>query len=244
MMEQEGPVREISFKCGRVGLVGTLHLPLARPLAAVIGSHGMLANRMSAKQIALARACNRSGIAYFRFDHRGCGQSQGELALKTILEDRRRDLLAAIDEIRDLLGPDIALGLFGSSLGGTVVLQVAAETGILPIVTVAAPVKMSQISQAAISSLRHQGLIMAAEDREFGFDITACLDGISGIMVLHGGLDDIVPVSNAHIIYERAKEPKRMIILPDSDHAFSRPSLQDRLVGSAHAWLQSHLAGC
>ncbi len=235
-------VRDISFKCGRLELAGTLHLPPGPPRAAVIGCHGMLANRMSAKQIALAGKCTGSAMAYFRFDHRGCGQSRGDLRLAGILDDRRQDLLAALDKIRDLLGPDIPVGLFGSSLGGTVALQVAAETGLHPIVTAAAPVKMDRISQATIASLKEAGLNPGPDYRAaIAFDITSCLDRVSGALVIHGGLDDVVPVDNAHLIYARVKDPKRIVIITDSDHAFGRPSHQKRLVELAHHWLQSLL---
>ncbi len=235
-------VRDISFKCGRLRLAGTLHMPPGTPRAAVIGCHGMLANRTSAKQVALASKCTESAMAYFRFDHRGCGQSQGELRLAGILDDRRDDLLAALETIYAIVGPDIPIGLFGSSLGGTVVLQVAAETGLTPIVTVAAPVKMDQVSQATLAHLKDQGLDLAPGDGSgLAFDITPCLDKISGALVLHGGLDDVVPVDNAHTIHQRVKAPKRIVVIADSDHAFSQPDYQKRLVELARTWLQNLL---
>ncbi|MBR9980379.1 MAG: damage-inducible protein CinA, partial [Desulfatitalea sp.] len=54
-------------------LTGTLHLPDVERPPVVIGCHGLLADRRSPKQIALASALGRLGIAYLRFDHRGCG---------------------------------------------------------------------------------------------------------------------------------------------------------------------------
>ena len=68
----------ISFNSDSLKLKGVLHLPDDGQPPVVIGSHGLYSSGSSPKQIALAEQCNRLGIAYFRFDHRGCGSSQGE----------------------------------------------------------------------------------------------------------------------------------------------------------------------
>ena len=65
-----------------------------RPAPLVVGCHGLLSDRRSPKQTALAGACQRQGMAYFRFDHRGCGESEGRLEEHTTLEARCSDLLS------------------------------------------------------------------------------------------------------------------------------------------------------
>ena len=87
-------------------LTGTLHLPpnAARP-PVVIGCHGLLADRRSPKQIALANALGRLGVAYLRFDHRGCGDSQGHLSAEHLLDDRCRDLYHAMQTLQTLAIP-------------------------------------------------------------------------------------------------------------------------------------------
>ena len=86
----------INFESDGFLLKGMLHLPEADLPPIVIGSHGLLSNSYSPKQITLARECNANGIAYFRFDHRGCGQSNGVFNEVTSLEGRRNDLICAI----------------------------------------------------------------------------------------------------------------------------------------------------
>jgi alpha-beta hydrolase superfamily lysophospholipase len=94
-------VIDIAFLSDDLLLQGTLHLPAAPRPPLVIGCHGLHSNKDSPKQIALARACNRLGLAYFRFDHRGCGRSQGEFEKVTSLSARCRDLRNALDTVRN-----------------------------------------------------------------------------------------------------------------------------------------------
>jgi alpha-beta hydrolase superfamily lysophospholipase len=71
---------EIMFSSDGLCLRGTLHRPSCDLPPVVIGSHGLLSSRRSPKQIALANRCCRYGMAFFRFDHRGVGDSQGPFA--------------------------------------------------------------------------------------------------------------------------------------------------------------------
>ena len=130
---------EIRFDSDDLVLCGTLHLPANDHPPIIIGSHGLYSNRNSPKQIALARACNALEMAYFRFDHRGCGSSQGEFEQVTSLANRCTDLKMAVAAIKNRpeIGPGI--GLFGSSMGGTVCLSTAAMIEANTVVTFAAP---------------------------------------------------------------------------------------------------------
>jgi predicted acyl esterase len=86
-------IKKITFLSDGFKLYGTLHLPPAERPPVVIGSHGLLSSSSSPKQIALARACTAAGIAYFRFDHRGRGKSEGVFKEVTSLKARCTDLL-------------------------------------------------------------------------------------------------------------------------------------------------------
>ena len=101
----------ITFESDGFFLKGMLHLPKTDLPPIVIGSHGLLSNSYSPKQIALARECNANGIAYFRFDHRGCGQSNGVFNEVTSLEGRHNDLISAIKtmQMRKDIGEKIGL---------------------------------------------------------------------------------------------------------------------------------------
>ena len=132
---------QVDFTADRFNLRGTLHLPEVPSPPVVIGCHGLLSDRSSPKQIALAEACNALGLAFFRFDHRGCGESAGRLEAVTSLEGRASDLLHAIRLLESRPGLGKRIGLFGSSMGGAVCLRVAGERQVAAVVTFAAPVR-------------------------------------------------------------------------------------------------------
>ena len=135
-----------SFISGELTLTGTLHLPRVEAPPTVIGSHGLFSSGDSPKQLALAKRCTAHGIAFFRFDHRGCGRSQGDFGRVTSLDSRMDDLRCAVQLIRDHRDTGNRIGLFGSSMGGAVCLALAKSLGARAIVTVAAPVDSVSVS--------------------------------------------------------------------------------------------------
>ena len=106
----------INFKSDGFILHGLLHIPADSVLPpVVIGSHGLFSTSESPKQVALAKECNDNGIAFFRFDHRGCGASEGDFKEVTSLKGRSDDILNALDIIRERHDIGEKTGLFGSS---------------------------------------------------------------------------------------------------------------------------------
>ena len=134
-------------------LAGTLHLPDQRHPPVIIGCHGLLADRRSPKQVALAKALNRIGLAYFRFDHRGCGDSQGDIEAAGLLAARRRDLDHAIGAMQSHADTGPVAGLFGSSFGGTVAMTTGIENPVPAIITYASPVHSGTIDTNAMRNL-------------------------------------------------------------------------------------------
>ena len=65
--EQANRCIEVTFSSNDYRLKGVPHLPSIKSPPVVIGSHGLLSNRDSPKQIELAHRCNANGIAYFRY---------------------------------------------------------------------------------------------------------------------------------------------------------------------------------
>lgn len=225
----------IQFQAGQYRLTGTLHLPENPKPAVIIGCHGLQADRHSPKQIALARACSEVGMAYFRFDHRGCGYSQGDFSKVTSLDARCEDLFQAIDTLgrRDDLGP--LIGLFGSSFGGTTVLKVASRHPVPALITYAAPMESRTIRDAAMKKEDLPPVFEHAPD----FDISSCLSKVSHILVVHGRNDERVPVEHAEIIYQHANAPKDLIIQAGGDHRMSDPNHQRDFTRRFIQWFQN-----
>jgi alpha-beta hydrolase superfamily lysophospholipase len=227
----------ISFSAEGLKLSGVIHLPPDKRPPLVVGSHGLLSSGISPKQIALAGQCNRLGIAYFRFDHRGCGNSEGEFDRVTSLEGRCRDLVAAVEAIKGEIDTEGRLGLFGSSMGGTVCLNVAGDLAADAVVTFAAPIR-SDLKGSQLELSRSEIVFDAARRR---FDITQRLAAISNILVFHGDADDVVPVDHAREIYSLVDQPKQIIIQKQGDHPMSNSAHQKEFVREAALWFKRWL---
>jgi alpha-beta hydrolase superfamily lysophospholipase len=235
--------KDISFVSDGFMLIGKLHLPAAHQPPVVIGSHGLHSSKDSPKQIALARSCNRHGMAYFRFDHRGCGSSQGEFTKVTSLASRCRDLINAVEVIRRHGETGWPIGLFGSSMGGTVCLTVADELGAAAIVTFAAPISSElHRRQLAHSTVDNTGGIFF-DSRKLAFDITNKLSGIKNILIIHGDADQTVMLPHAREIYRLASEPKKLIVQQNGDHRMSNINHQSEFLREASNWFKSGLFG-
>ena len=145
-----------ALTCDDLRLSAVLHRPPTDDPPVVIGSHGLYSNGDSPKQITLAERLNASGIAFLRLDHRGCGQSEGIFEAVTTLDGRVRDLLAAARALEHRMGAPLRLGLFGSSLGGSVCLTVGDEITPFAVATLAAPIQSDTIRmpEASPASLK------------------------------------------------------------------------------------------
>ena len=233
--------KSLSFSSDGFRLSGTLHLPGIHQPPVVVGSHGLLSSGSSPKQIEMARQCSANGMAYFRFDHRGCGQSEGSKSDAADFNGRCRDLQCAIDCLRNNYDLDPKTGLFGSSLGGAICLSVAAVTRVDALVTVAAPLDSSSLIDSA------QGVVPAglstdlALSPRFRFDLSDSLSAISRLLIFHGENDLVVPVSHARKLFEKAGHPKKLVIQENGDHVMSLPLHQKSFMLESLLWFSTIL---
>jgi uncharacterized protein len=223
----------VTFVADGLALSGVLHRPNRPPRAVIIGCHGLLADKSSPKQLEMARCCTAKGLAYFRFDHRGCGASEGVFDAQTTLANRRSDLIAAVRAAAGAVARSIPIGLFGSSLGGTVCLAASRQINPFAMVTLAAPVQSRSVRMPEDSP---GSLIDDMVARRLTFDISADIRATHHILVIHGSMDETVPVENATTIYRLAKQPKKRMILSRGDHRISDRSQQRRLIDAAVGW--------
>jgi alpha-beta hydrolase superfamily lysophospholipase len=230
-------IEEIVFAADEFMLKGHLHLPPVTKPPLVIGCHGLFSDKNSPKQIELAQHCNRLNMAYFRFDHRGCGESKASFEAVTSLDARCADLKAAANMLkaRDDLGDQ--MGLFGSSMGGSVCLAVAGDLAADAVVTWAAPIRSADL-------VRPHADPAAGPDIPFKkspFDISKPLASLSNILIFHSEADETVPLPHAKEIYERVSEPKKLVVFSLSDHRMSQPVHQQAFVREASFWFQACL---
>jgi pimeloyl-ACP methyl ester carboxylesterase len=229
------------FNANGYKLAGTLHLPDSSKPPVVIGCHGLFANRTSPKQISLAKACNDHGLAYLRFDHRGCGESQGVFNKVTSLPGRCHDLHQAIAAMQHHPRVSGLIALFGSSFGGTVVLAYAARYQVPAVITYAAPSNSTDIRHSNVrddqGNRPHPALLSDA----LGFDIIPGLKNVSNILITHCRNDETVPVDHALQIHANVGPPKELKIFPGGDHRMSSPQYQQQFETLFIHWLKKQL---
>ncbi|WP_419655239.1 alpha/beta hydrolase [Desulfosarcina variabilis] len=224
------------FKVDGLTLSGILHLPDQPPRALIVGVHGLMSDKNSPKQIALAKRLTSIKMAYLRFDHRGCGDSEGDFNEQTTMENRRSDLLAAIQAAQHMVGKTIPVGLFGSSLGGTICLTAAKQMNPFAMVTLAAPVQSRSIQLPTDSP---ESLKSEIVGRRLTFNIKEMIDNVHHILILHGSVDETVPAENADTIYRLSTQPKQKIVLENGDHRVSNPEHQQYFIETAARWFET-----
>ncbi len=225
----------IPFESDGLHLSGVLHLPPGTDMPLVVGSHGLMGSSASAKQLVLAGACAESGIAFFRFDHRGCGHSDGDVYRDTSLEARCRDLVDAVAAVRDRAPVGKALGLFGSSFGGAVSLNSAARVGAAAVICCAALVRTRDIHVPRDDM--HRGVEGAIPP----FDISGDIGDVHDVLLFHGDADEVVPVEHARIIHDAVRPPREMVIQAGGDHRMTDPVHQSEFRTRSMKWLVSRL---
>lgn len=227
--------KKISFLSDNFLLRGIFHIPAVEKGPVVIGSHGLLSSGSSPKQIELARRCNDFGIAFFRFDHRGCRKSEGIFNKVTSLDGRRTDILSAIETIRGQGYIGRRIGLFGSSMGGAACISAAGTTEIDSMVVSAAPLRSRMIKRPAEKNKAEY------DEKKLSFDISGKLSGINNILIFHGDADQVVPFSNALELYEKAGDTKKLIIQENGDHLMSNKTHQEEFIREAGLWFKNGL---
>ena len=222
--------------------------PTAR--ASVIALHGHGGNKHTCLPLAwlLFPAYN-----VLLLDHRGHGQSEGRRT--TIGYEERLDVHAAVDllEARGL-GP---VGIFGMSMGGATALLASAEDPRIVAVVADSPYARLRwaVQQSAVlrgypgfvaPALAYLGCWMTSLHLRYrmrAFDPIEVVGRIAPrpLLLMHGVDDDIIPVTSAYALFERAGEPKELWLIDGLKHCQAFESefdaFQARVVGFFDRWL-------
>ena len=199
----------------------------------------------------LAERICREGFAVFIFNFRGTGASGGNLDIL----GWTGDLKAAIDYLCTLPEVDRShLLLLGFSGGAAVSIYVASQDRrVSCVVTCACPAEFAFFTEAddpssiidhfrSIGAIRDKDFPHSAEEWLGGFRLVSPTEYVAGIaprplLLVHGSQDETVGVSDAHKLYDRAGEPKQIIIVDGAGHRLRQ---NDRAVAIVIGWLKSH----
>ena len=233
-------MRETPFELqhGSFTLRGVHHLPLDSPAPYVIAAHGMMSTKDSPKYTALGENLVEAGFGFVRFDFTGCGESDGSFEDATLTR-RIDDMAAVMAWIKSLTTFNGTLGLFGSSMGGTVALATGVLKGADALVLLATPVMRAARPAPELQEVydRHPGYF---EDPRTRLDTFPFREAHHGL-IIHGSRDEVVSPENAFYIYERISQPKEIWIVEGADHRFLDESLRAAMLDMTLRWFKRFL---
>lgn len=147
---------------------------------------------------------NDMGLNVFIFDYRGYGKSEGVPSEQGLY----RDIEAAYSylvEKREIAPEDIIL--YGESIGGGVVIELAAKTSVGALITEAAFTSVKDMAKMAFPIIPH--VVFASR-----FDNLGKIEGIkSPKLIIHSVDDEIVPFTQGERLFAAANEPKKFLKL-------------------------------
>jgi fermentation-respiration switch protein FrsA (DUF1100 family) len=249
-------IRNVVLTVDNISLVGQLYLPGGKgPYPAVCICHGIPFGRPKDQEDGgypeLAQKMNSEGFAAFIFNFRGAGESGGNFDLA----GWARDLEAVIDYLHDTPGLDRKrLSLLGFSGGAAVGIYVAArDKRVSCVAACACPAEFGFLSdvdepQKVVEHFRSIGVIRdknfpaSAEEWLDGFREVRPIDNVGEIaprplLLVHGSRDETVDVSHARQLYEKAGDPKQLVIIDGAGHRLRR---EERAISQVIGWLEKH----
>ncbi|MBH0192895.1 MAG: alpha/beta fold hydrolase [Nitrospira sp.] len=220
--------------------------------------HGFLSGKNSSTNKTLTRLLTDRGIATFRFDFFGHGESDGpfERITNTLAVDQAQ---AALDLVRQKGYRRI--GLMGSSFGGLVATLVAAQRTELACLALKCPVvdfaeelrlEFGEAEMAQWKATDTVPNIMGGQDRialRYAF-YEDCLRRIAyeparsitaPTIIVQGDHDEHVPLHQSQRLYEALQVKKRMEVLPGADHQFTKGEDFTWMTNVIADWLTSYL---
>lgn len=252
--------RDFTLTSSGVPVRGKVFLPGARrPVPLVILCHGIPSGKPTEGDPgyeALAQRFVEGGVACCIFNFRGTGASDGNFSLPGWVKDLSNVLDGASDAHGPFRGCDPArVALMGFSGGGAVSIVCAARRpGLRALASLSSPADFSRLITresigAFIAHAREIGIIRdpdyPASEEEYYLEIYSCrpVEVVAGVsptplLIVHGDEDETVPVEEAHLLYEAAKEPKELFIVPGGGHKLR---LDERAMDKAVGWILERL---
>jgi len=245
----------VYFKSDDLKLKGQLFIPEKTPCPVLCLCHGMprggTADPNDRGYAGLAERFTEEGFLTVIFNFRGAGESQGDFDIR----GWTRDLKVVLNHICKMKEADQSkLSLMGFSAGAAVSIYVAAQDRrVSSVISCACPdtsrlAKNRELAQTVIEDYRKMGVI---KDANFppslqswmkGFDeiySDKWIDKLSPrpILIIHGDQDDVVSPNSAFNLYERAGQPKEILIIKGAGH---RLRISEQAMDHAIDWLKSH----
>ena len=247
-------VEEVRLQADGLELAGELHIPSRDKVhPALCICHGIPAGPPDPTDrgytLLAQRFCHADFITLV-FNFRGTGRSEGNLDIL----GWSRDLQAALDFLYNLKEADKThFCLLGFGGGAAVSIYTAAhDPRVSSVVTCACPANFRSLPQRetpldAIQRFREIGAIRdrdfpsSIEEWERGFETITPINWIDRIsprplLLVHGDADELIPPEQAHKLYNKAKEPKELKMIPGARH---KMRLEEAAMAFVLDWLKA-----
>lgn len=245
----------IVLRADGISLVGQLFLPEGSgPFSAVCLCHGFPSGSppdpADGGYPVLAERFCKAGYAVLIFNFRGTGDSGGNLDI----QGWARDLETAIDYLWSLESIDkSSLALVGYSAGAATSVYVAArDERVSSVAACACPADFSLFYERndpqgivdfyrGIGAIRDEGFPASAQGWIDSFAPVTPEEHAGAIsprplLIVHGTEDETVPLEHARRLYERAGEPKEIVILEGAGHRLRQ---EERAINAIMRWMGS-----
>lgn len=230
-------------------IFGIFHCPKNKKnIPAVLICHGLVGNKIGKHRVYVdfSQMLAKEGIASFRFDYRGCGDSENSFHNITP-SDHYSDTFDSMDFLKNhpLIDPK-RIGIFGRSFGGAVAVKVASQKEVKSIALWCPMFNGKQwehqweLAQNEVMDISAKQKLMQIDGQQgsvnffkefFRIDVTENMKQLQNIPFLHihGTEDTRVNLEHA-LLYEKSRSESsaisEFIRLPHTDHDFS--SLNER----------------
>ena len=222
------PFERVSFPSYDGTILRGWFVPALHPRATVVFCHGRAGSK--APDLIYVPQFRQQGFNVLLFDFRAHGESDGHKS--SLVYHERQDLLAAIAYLRERGIENV--GLMGFSMGAAVAVATAPlSESVRAVIADSAFAEMRTImvtylQQSSVPRPIASGLttlILWAAGLHLGCRLPDAdpLRWVGHIaprplLLIHGGQDQGIPVSDAHRLYEAAGEPKELWVVPEAEH--------------------------
>ncbi len=264
-MERFEERQHVEFTHEGEKIFGILHCPIgAEKVPAVIFCHGLAGHKIGKHRmyVSLAESLSRHGIASFRFDFRGSGDSEGsfsDMSLKGEVSDALRSLEYLVSH------PQIdheRIGIFGRSFGGAVAVMAAHRYKKAKTMALWAPVfnakqweeqwelyETHQLDEETRHNLmRINGQLPSIDFYKdlFLMDIANELSSLDHVpmLLIHGETDPLISIEHSNQYWslrKNAAAKTEFIKLTHSDHDFSHPEEKLLAIQTTAEWFSKTL---
>lgn len=264
-MQKVEEKESIVFEIEGQKLFAVLHRPLnCEKAPAVLMCHGLAGNKTGRFRlyVHLAKELAKAGIASFRVDFRGCGDSDGEFSEATV-QKFHKDANESFRRLIHHPGIDSSrIGIFGRSFGAALAIMTAFEHKNVKSLALWAPLfntiqwrekwhyfndasTPTHIREQMLSVDGQQGSVEFFEEF-FKIDLGPKLDGLQNVPLLHihGVKDQTIDIHHADL-YEQMRNhalaATKFIRLPNADHDFANRQDQLKAIRETTEWFKQTL---